>query len=189
MFIRRHHHEVTLLNTTSTADISFMLLVFFLMTSSMNSDKGLSRQLPPTKSEQSAITDINRSNVLQIHLDANDALWIDGQTVADEQLQHEVESFLASRQSQRFMIEVTTDRRTSYDAYFNMQNTIVAAFHTLRETMAQKQFGIHFTQCNDQQRNIITQRYPLRISEAVTDNITIPTSPKATSATEKGGRP
>ena len=127
MFIRRHHHEVPLLNTTSTADISFMLLVFFLMTSSMNSDKGLSRQLPPTKSEQSAITDINRSNVLQIHLDANDALWIDGQTVADEQLQHEVESFLASRQSQRFMIEVTTDRRTSYDAYFNMQNTIVAA--------------------------------------------------------------
>ena len=55
--------------------------------------------------------------------------------------------------------------------------------------MAQKQFGIHFTQCNDQQRNIITQRYPLRISEAVTDNITIPTSPKATSATEKGGHP
>ena len=47
MFGRRHREPVPELNTSSTADISFMLLVFFLVTSSMDSDKGLATQLPP----------------------------------------------------------------------------------------------------------------------------------------------
>ena len=52
MFLRRRHREVPGLNTTSTADISFMLLVFFLVTSSMDSDKGLGRKLPPVDEQQ-----------------------------------------------------------------------------------------------------------------------------------------
>ena len=51
MFERRRK-KVPGLNTTSTADISFMLLIFFLVTSSMDTDKGLPRQLPPPQQEQ-----------------------------------------------------------------------------------------------------------------------------------------
>ncbi len=184
MFIRRRPHEVPQLNTASTADISFMLLVFFLMTSSMNSDKGLSRQLPPAKSTPAATTDISRSNVLQIRLDADDRLWMADRAIAVSALQHEVESFVASRQSPRYMIAVTTDRRTSYNAYFDTQNTIVAAFRALRDRMAQQRFGIRFAQCNDEQRATVTRRYPMRISEAVTDG----GSPQETE-TGKGGQP
>ena len=134
------------------------------MTSSMNSDKGLSRLLPPAKTTPAATTDINRSNVLQIRLD--------------------VESFVASRQSPRYMIEVTTDRRTSYKAYFDTQNTIVAAFRTLRDRMAQRCFGLRLAQCNDKQRETIIHRYPMRISEAVTDGGSLPET-----TAEKGGQP
>ncbi len=184
MFIRRRKHEVPQLNTASTADISFMLLVFFLMTSSMNSDKGLPRQLPPAHPTSSATTDINRSNVLQIRLDADDRLWMDDRATTVAALQREVESFVASRQTARYMIAVTTDRRTSYNAYFDTQNTIVAAFRALRDRMAQRRFGIRFTQCNDEQRKILTERYPMRISEAVTDGSIQPET-----AMEKGGQP
>ena len=52
MNIRRQKHRVPALNTTSTADISFMLLIFFLVASSMDVDKGLSRQLPPADNQQ-----------------------------------------------------------------------------------------------------------------------------------------
>ena len=52
MIIQRSKHRVPGLNTTSTADISFMLLIFFLVTTNMDVDKGLSRQLPPANKEE-----------------------------------------------------------------------------------------------------------------------------------------
>lgn len=180
MWIRRHHREVPSLNTSSTADISFMLLVFFLMTSSMNSDKGLSRQLPPADKTQTATTDVNKSDVMQIRLDDSDVVWVDDRMTTLAELQKEVESFLSSRQSSRYVVGITTDRRASYNAYFDMQNTIVVAFRQVRERMAQHRYGVHFAQCNPAQRDAIIGRYPLRISEAVTSQM-------ATTAT-KGGR-
>ena len=175
MFFRRKHRDVPELNTTSTADISFMLLVFFLVTSSMDTDKGLSRQLPPLDDAPQKEVDISRDNVMQIRLDSKDSLWVDDKSVAFEALQQQVESFVASRQTERYVVGVQTDRATSYEAYFEMQNTIVAAFHALREKMARQRYGHSFSQCTEEERLVIVQRYPLRISEA--------------QPTQEGGRP
>ena len=170
MFFRRSHRDVPELNTTSTADISFMLLVFFLVTSSMDTDKGLSRQLPPLDNEQQPELDISRSNVMQIRLDSHDSLWIDDKTVSFDMLQQQVESFVASRQTERYVVGVQTDRQTSYEAYFQIQNTIVAAFHALREKMARQKFGHTFSQCTPEEHDVIIRRLPLRISEAIPTN-------------------
>ena len=113
MFLRRRNREIPELNTTSTADISFMLLVFFLVTSSMDTDKGLSRQLPPLDDEVQKEVDISRSDVMQIRLDDNDSLWIDDKAVSFADLQHQVESFVVSRQTGHFVVGVQTDRATS----------------------------------------------------------------------------
>lgn len=166
MWLRRRNREIPELNTTSTADISFMLLVFFLVTSSMDTDKGLSRQLPPIDDEEQKELDISRSNVMQIRLDSHDSLWIDNKTVAFADLQRQVESFVASRQTEHFVVGVQTDRATSYDAYFEMQNTIVAAFHSLRDKMAMQRYGHRFSQCTPDERAVIVKRLPLRVSEA-----------------------
>jgi len=128
MFIRRRHRDIPELNTTSTADISFMLLVFFLVTSSMDSDKGLGRRLSPLDEQQQEVQDIHRSDVLQIRLDEHDSLYCDDKPVTLAQLQQQVESFLASRLTENYAIAVQTGRKTSYDAYFEMQNAVVAAY-------------------------------------------------------------
>ena len=99
MFIRRKHRDVPELNTTSTADISFMLLVFFLVTSSMDSDKGIGRMLSPKDEPRQEMQDIHRSDVLQIRIDDQDALYCDEQPVTLTELQQQVESFLDSRQT------------------------------------------------------------------------------------------
>jgi hypothetical protein len=78
-----------------------------------------------------------------------------------------VESFVASRQNAQHVIAVETDRQTSYNAYFEMQHAVVAAYHRLRERMAQKQYGCHFAECNAAQRETIIARYPQRISEGI----------------------
>ncbi len=167
MKFRRRHQGVPELNTTSTADISFMLLVFFLVTSSMNSDKGLGRKLPPIDEQKQEQQEINRSNVLEVRIDANDVLYCDDNTVTTKELQQQVASFIASRQTGRHIIAVHTDRHTSYDAYFEMQNAIVAAYHQLREAMALKEYGHSFSQCTEEEHDAIVARYPQRISEGM----------------------
>ncbi len=144
-----------------------MLLVFFLVTSSMDSDKGLGRKLAPLDEQQQELQDIHRSDVLQVRLTAQDSLFCDDKTVTLAQLQQQVESFVASRQTDRHIIAVQTDRQTSYDAYFEMQNAIVAAYRSLREKMARNQYGCSFQQCSQEQREAIMQRYPQRISEGM----------------------
>jgi biopolymer transport protein ExbD len=131
MRFRRKQSEVPELNTTSTADISFMLLVFFLVTSSMDTDHGLGRKLAPVDDHHQEQRDINRSNVLQVSIDDNDVLSCDGKTVTLDELRQQVESFLASRQTSQYVIAVETGRKTSYNAYFEMQNSIVAAYRKL----------------------------------------------------------
>ena len=166
MFLRRRR-DVPELNTTSTADISFMLLVFFLVTSSMDVDKGLGRKLSPPDEPQQEQRDIRRSDVMQIRLDDADRLFVDEQPVTLRQLQQEVESFVASRQTPRHVIAVETGRKTSYNAYFEMQNAVVAAYHHLRELMARRQYGHSFEQCSPDEREVIVTRYPLKISEGI----------------------
>lgn len=169
MFLRRHR-DVPELNTTSTADISFMLLVFFLVTSSMDTDKGLGRKLAPLD-EQQEQQDINRQNVLQIRLDADDILYCDDKTVTLQQLQQQVESFVASRHDTRYIITVETDRQTSYNAYFEMQNAVVAAYRQLRDKMARQLYKHSFSRCTKEQREAIMQRYPQRISEGFGEEV------------------
>ena len=78
MLIRRKQHETPGLNTTSTADISFMLLIFFLVTTSMDVDKGLLRQLPspePQKKEQQQSV-VDKANLMELRLTAGDTLLV-----------------------------------------------------------------------------------------------------------------
>lgn len=67
MILRHTKRSVPQINTTSTADISFILLVFFLVMTSMDVDKGLMRTLPPVDADdrQEAV-DVAKSNVLSI---------------------------------------------------------------------------------------------------------------------------
>ncbi len=169
MMFRRKQREVPELNTTSTADISFMLLVFFLVTSSMDADRGLSHRLPPPDEQQQEQKDINRSNVLQIRIDANDAVFCDDEPVSHQQLQQTVASFVASRQTDNHTIVVETDREATYNAYFEMQNDIMAAYHSIRETMARQKYGCALSQCTSTEREAIMRRYPLRVSESMTE--------------------
>ena len=79
MILQHNRRTVPQLNTTSTADISFILLVFFLIMTSMDTDKGLTRMLPPINDEnRQEATDIEKRNVMSLQLTAADGLTING---------------------------------------------------------------------------------------------------------------
>ena len=133
MFRRRYREQIPELNTTSTADISFMLLIFFLVTSSMDTDKGLLRQMPPPRQEDVPPQDINKEHVISVTLDAADALAINGTLLTPAQLTDELVNAIA-HDPKEHVISIQTNRQTSYEAYYRMQNAIVAAYNRLRST-------------------------------------------------------
>lgn len=131
MFRHRRRSEIPSLNTSSTADISFMLLIFFLMTSSMDAGKGLKRQLPPPPQEQEQVADILDSDIMTIMLDADGRMTVDGNEFSLQRLQQEVRQFAAVNPHHR-VVAIKTDPQAKYDAYFQLQNAIVAAYRPLK---------------------------------------------------------
>ncbi len=180
-----------------------MLLVFFLVTSSMDTDKGVPRQLPPpenmTEVQELMVKD---RNVLTIEIDEHDRLTCNKEDITPDQLTKRVEEFVANTKndpklpekstrevhlmgkcqvSDRHIISIQVNRKTSYNAYIEMQNAVVAGYNHLRNGLAKSRFHHSYAQCSTEEHDAINIVYPQRISEQ-------PPIDHATTA-EEGGEP
>lgn len=176
MFRRHERRHITPINTTSTADISFILLIFFLVMTSMDADKGLLKQLPPidNKDRQETV-EVSKDNLLELKITADNRLTLNGKPFDIKNLKGEVARFVARKDGRHsHVIALDVDRSASYEAYFNVQNEITAAYNTLRDNRAKRIYGQSYTRCGAEQRRAIREYYPQRIAETYTH-------------TEKGG--
>ena len=185
----RKKRAVPGINSSSTADIAFMLLIFFLITTSMDTDRGLARRLPPPPENEKQKDDIivKERNVLQIRLNKDDQLMIGGEWSDIKQLREKAKEFIANPKddpnmpekhaktlpffgnvmiTEKHVISVQNDVGTSYDAYFQVQNELVAAYNELRDELAKAQFGKPLAECTEEQKEAISDYYPQKISEA-----------------------
>lgn len=189
MFKNRRRHRVPALNTTSTSDISFMLLIFFLVTTSIDSDKGLQRRLPPMPDdmEQQSEQVVKPRNVLRLAIGADNRVTADGRELTPDELKMLVVNFVDNTSddpqlpekhmrdipllgrcavTDRHVIAIEVDRDAGYEAYFKMQNTIAGAYAVLRDRLSRSRFGHPYAQCTTEERDAIAMYYPQRISEA-----------------------
>lgn len=166
MLIRRKQRETPGLNTTSTADISFMLLIFFLVTTSMDVDKGLLRQLPspePQKKEQQTVVD--KANLMALRLTAGDTLLVNGKPMQVSQLKEETIRFV-HRLGKKHLISIESDRDADYNLYFQMQNQLMEAYSQLRNETAQKKYHRDYALLNNDQKEQVRNICPQRITES-----------------------
>ena len=196
----RKKRKVPGLNGSSLADISFILLIFFLITTSMDTDTGLVRRLPqpPDPNQQEEDVKVKGRNVLVVQVNMNnEILYYYGDeakrvTVSDVQpadLRKVAKEFIANPENKANMpefhpadpplpllgaypitknhiISVQTDRSTSYDVYFQIQNELMAAYNELRNEFAREKFGKYFRDLTEDERLAVTGVYPMKISEA-----------------------
>ncbi len=184
------------LNTSSTADISFMLLIFFLITTSMDTDKGLARRLPkpPEDNQEDATMDIKARNILYVRVNMNGELFIDDELNGPQmgfdikKLRNYVKDFVRNRDNNpkwpevfnrtielidgprpvtaNHIISVQTDRGTPYDIYFQIQNELIAAYNELRDEISKKEFHREYALLKKDEKEAIRSIYPQNISEA-----------------------
>ena len=164
-----------------------MLLIFFLVTSSMDTDKGLTTQMPPPEdTTEQQEQEVKQRNVLELRLDADDVLTCNGEAISNDELTKRIEEFVANvsdaadlpekserevhligrcRVSDRHIITIEADRQTTYNAYFEMQNAIARGYNNLRDRLARSRFGHAYAVCSQEERDAVAMVYPKRISE------------------------
>lgn len=181
------------INASSMADISFLLLIFFLVTTSMNVSTGLTRRLPPPlpPDQQPQDIDINKRNIFVVKVNSLNQIMVQGEEMDIRQLKDKAKEFIKNEANdpklpvkyrvnvpligeveitKEHVISVQNDVDTKYQAYIDVQNELVAAYNELREELSQSQFGKSFEELSVEQQEAVQAVYPQKISEAEPKN-------------------
>lgn len=184
------------INAGSMADIAFLLLIFFLVATTMNVDTGLTRMLPPIPPENQQQEDIKikERNVLLVLVNGAGQIMagIQGQQELIDLLQlkdktkefilnpYELETLPEKKDEEielpdgskwtypvsQGVVSLQTTRDTNYQAYIMVQNELTRAFNEVRDEVSMRRFGSKFADLNDDERKAITTAVPNKISEA-----------------------
>jgi biopolymer transport protein ExbD len=175
------------LNASSMADIAFLLLTFFLLTTTMDQNLGMPRRLPPLiEDEQEKPPEINKRNIMQIHVNSLDNLLVNSRPMEVMLLKDEVKTFILNPNNDadkpekemknieilgeisvgKGVVSLQTDRGTSYKMYMAVQNEIMRAYSELRDDFSMSHFQSPFMKLTEEQQEAVRKVYPLNISEA-----------------------
>ena len=181
------------INGSSSADIAFMLLIFFLITTSMDTDKGLARRLPPPvpKDQKKNDVDVNKRNLLVVLINSNNQILCNNEFIDIKQLKDKVREFIENPYNdehkpekvevdvpyfgkqmvtKNHVISLQNDRGTEYQAYIDVQNELAKAYNELRDEVSKKKFGKAFADLEEDQQKAVQMIYPQKISEAEPKN-------------------
>ena len=175
-------------NASSTADIAFLLLVFFLVTTTMDVDKGISRRLPPMPDENQKVEDqkINKRNIVIVRINQSDRIFVGSGPVDISELKDRIVEFITNPSGDpnlpekemtqiegigeypvaKGVVSLQNDRGTSYSKYIAVQNEIVRAFNEIRDNFSEIQFGKKYNKLTEDQQAAVRKAIPQNISEA-----------------------
>ncbi len=175
--------------SASMADIAFMLLIFFITATSMDTDSGLERvlpQMPPENQEKDDTPPIKERNVFTVLLDQYNRLMVEGEIMRVEDLKEKAKDFILNTNDAenlpekkpteipllgeypvtKGVISLRNDHGTQYGMYLKVQNELVAAVNEVRDELSTQKFGKKYADLSSEQKEAIREAIPSRISEA-----------------------
>ncbi|MEM1214432.1 MAG: biopolymer transporter ExbD [Bacteroidota bacterium] len=175
MFKSKKRDAAPEVNAGGMADIAFLLLIFFLVTTTILSDSGLLVKLPPWGSDP-IVKDqaVKQRNLFRVALNANDQLLVRSEPTSIEYLRERAKTFIMNPDNRpdlaakpnRAVISLVNDRSTSYDAYLSVYNELKGAYEELWEAAAQQQFRRSYERLTLSEQKRIRSAIPMVISEA-----------------------
>lgn len=154
-------------NAGSMADIAFLLLIFFLVTTTIEKDKGLLRSLPPIDDSEVDPPIIKQKNLFTVLINRNNQLLVEDEQMELKDLRKAAIEFLdngggtnpagescdyckglrstsSSDHPEKAIISMKHDRETTYEKYMDVQNELVAAYNVLREREAARLYRKYY---------------------------------------------
>lgn len=162
-------------NAGSMADIAFLLLVFFLVTTTMDIPTGLQVALPPITNEPPPESKQRKREVLEVLVNAADQLLVEKELMTVDKLRQKTIDHLTnegrdpelSTTSTKAIVSLKNDRGTSYDMYVQVYNELTAAYNQVRDEYSMEKFGVPYTKLRyKEQIDEVKEKYPKKLSEA-----------------------
>jgi len=187
----RKKKEVPEINAASMADIAFLLLIFFLVTVTMDVDTGITRKLPPPVEDDSSV-DFNQRNIFEVLVNSANMLLVEGKPGNLLTLTEDTKTFflnpnndpnLPEKKLERIelmgdiyvskgVISLKNDRGTSYEMYIKVQNELTRAFQEMRDELSIEKFGTKYNNLVDPlKQEAIQAVIPIAISEAEPEDV------------------
>jgi len=159
---RKNRNAPPEVNAGSMADIAFLLLIFFLVTTTIETDQGINRKLPPIDDKEQEDNIIKEKNIFTVLINRNDQLLVEDKVIELKDLRQKAIEFLdnggdgtcayckgerdeaSSDNPDKAIISLQNDAETSYKAYIAVQNELVAAYYFLRDRESQARYGKTF---------------------------------------------
>ena len=174
------------INAGSMADIAFLLLIFFLVTTTMDVDSGISRKLPPMPEENVEIPEIHKRNIFVVLINKNNKILagigsptniieINGDGSISS-LKDDVKTFItnnggepnSSESPDKAVVSLQNQEGTSYKTYIQVQNELTKAYNELRDEKSNVDYGKDFNRLDNEEQKKIKDFYPMKVSEAET---------------------
>ncbi len=181
---RRSSPEV---NAGSMADIAFLLLIFFLVTTTIETDSGISRKLPPIEEDQEDVV-IKQKNIFTVLLNGKDQILVEDELMELEDIRAAAIEFLdngggkgedgcayckgkgdpgSSDNPDKAIISLKNERETSYAAYISVQNELVAAYTHLRNLRAEELYGESYSEMMKNYRDVNWPGNKVKLKEKI----------------------
>ena len=188
----RKKGKVPEINASSMADISFLLLIFFLVTTTMDTDSGITRRLPPPVENPEMDVKVKERNIMNVMINKYDKLLVNGKPGDVATIKDLTKEFITPRPSDekapetevkeiellgnvmlsKGVVSLKNDRGTSYAMYISVQNELARAFNEMKDEMSLKHFNQHYADLTDKDKiDAINKAVPVRISEAEPEEI------------------
>lgn len=163
------------INAGSMADIAFLLLIFFLVTTTIAEDKGITVKLPPWSDDVPDATKMKTRNVYSVLVNSRDQLLVRGEQMNIRELKESAKNFIVNPANRDDMAEKPTkaiislknDRGTSYKAYLDVYNELKAAYNELWDDLCLVKYGINYSEeLPSAYKKAIKSEIPFVLSEA-----------------------
>ena len=181
------------INSSSMADIAFLLLIFFLVTTTMDVDSGMKRTLPPIadNEQQQDDVELKERNVLMVNVSKEGRIMVGTEEYmpADlnrrgdhSRMSREVLDFLSgidrsekksteielgiSCEISQGVVSLKADNETKYNIYLQVQDELTHAFNVYRDMISVQAYGKPFEELNEIQAGNIRKAVPVKVSEA-----------------------
>lgn len=179
MFNKSSNRESPEINGSSMADIAFLLLIFFLVTTTIDVDTGIGLVLPPPPDPGAEPPPIKDRNLLKILVNSQGMVLIEEKPSSISEVKQKVKDFVSNNgedpnlsvSPDNAIVSIKTDRETPYDVYIDMLDEVMGAYKELRNQASLARYGVKYDQLEEdsERQKTIKEMYPKKISIAEPD--------------------
>lgn len=177
MLLNKRQREEGEINGSSMADIAFLLLIFFLVTTTINVDTGIGLVLPPPLDQEATPPPVRQRNMMNILVNAQGLVLMNEKPVQVADVKQKLMDFIKnpdndenlSESPQKAIVSIKTVRETPYRIYIDMLDEVMGAYAELRNEIALSNYGRPYTSLGSDQRKTVGDIYPKKISIAEPD--------------------